>query len=56
ILGMVERNGKLNAKTIKDTSANTLTKEIIKSIKTTAMLNTDEWLGYNGLSKIYNKG
>ena len=50
---MLERKGKLTAKVVKDTSSSTLTAEIIKTIKRTAELNTDEWLGYKGVSNIY---
>lgn len=53
VLGMVERNGKLNAYKVENTKIAVLTKEIISRIRTTANLYTDEWLGYNGISKIY---
>ncbi len=54
VMGMVERQGKLNARTINNVQAETLTTEIVKSIKKTAHLHTDEWLGYRGISKLYN--
>lgn len=54
VLGMIERNGKLNAKTVEDTHADTLTKEIIKRVKDSANLYTDEYLGYKGIAKLYN--
>lgn len=54
VIGMVERNGKLNAYQIEDVKADTLTAEIIKSIKETASLYTDEWLGYNNIYKFYD--
>lgn len=53
VMGMVERQGKLNAKTVNNVQAETLTAEIVKNIKNTAHLHTDEWLGYRGISKIY---
>lgn len=54
VIGMVERKGKLNARTIENAQAETLTSEIIRNIKETASLYTDEWLGYKGISKIYD--
>lgn len=54
VLGMVERNGKLIAKIVPDVQAPTLTKEILKSVKSSANIYTDEWLGYNELPKYYN--
>ena len=54
VIGMVERQGKLNAYKISDVQAETLTKEIIKKVKETANLYTDEWLGYKDISKLYN--
>lgn len=54
IVGIVERQGKLNANVVKNVNSETLTTEIIRSVKHTASLYTDEWLGYKGVSKIYN--
>jgi transposase-like protein len=54
VVGMVEREGKLNAYKVKDVKAGTLTAEIVKNVKETARLHTDEWLGYKGLCKIYD--
>ncbi|HMT01627.1 MAG TPA: IS1595 family transposase, partial [Candidatus Absconditabacterales bacterium] len=53
VVGMIERGGKLIANTVKDTQAKTLTKEVIRNIKSTASLYTDEWLGYNTVKKMY---
>ena len=53
VLGMLERNGKLTAKTVDDVSAPSLTKEIIQTIKRSAELHTDEWVGYKGIANIY---
>lgn len=53
VVGMIERQGKLNAKAVNNVQAETLTAEIVKNIKRTAHLHTDEWLGYNGISKLY---
>ena len=53
VLGMLERNGKLTALTVADVTAPTLTKEIIQTIKRSATLNTDEWVGYKGITNLY---
>jgi len=54
VLGMIERKGKLIAKVVENTQCKTLTPEIIKNVKNTASVITDEWLGYNSLQKIYD--
>jgi len=54
VVGMVERNGKLNAYKVTDVKSQTLTAEIIRNVKETASLYTDEWLGYKGISRIYD--
>ncbi|MDR0325223.1 MAG: IS1595 family transposase [Oscillospiraceae bacterium] len=54
VVGMVERAGKLNAYKVDNVQAETLSAEVINSVKTTASLYTDEWVGYNGLSRIYD--
>lgn len=54
VVGMVERNGKLNAHKVIDVQSQTLTAEIIRNVKETASLYTDEWLGYKGISRIYD--
>ena len=54
VVGMIERNGKLNARTVNNVQSQTLTSEIVKSVKETATLYTDEWVGYRGVSKIYD--
>ena len=51
---MVERNGKLIAKQVKNTNSETLTNEAIKSIKESELVYTDEWLGYKDISRIYD--
>ena len=51
---MVERDGNLVAKQVKNTSSETLTSEAIKVIKESAKVYSDEWLGYKGISKIYD--
>jgi len=54
VLGMIERSGKLVAKKIEDVKSETMTPEIVKIVKESATLYTDEWLGYKGVSKIYD--
>lgn len=54
VVGMIERNGKLNANKVDNVKSDTLTKEIIKNVKESAKLYTDEWLGYKGVSRIYD--
>ena len=52
IFGMVERGGKLNAKVVKDTACETLTKETVKYVKD-ALVYTDEWWGYKSIKQIF---
>jgi transposase-like protein len=54
VLGMVERGGKLVAKLVDNTQGETLTPEIIKAVKLSASVFTDEWLGYKSLQRIYD--
>lgn len=54
VVGMVERGGKLNARKVDNVQSQTLTKEIIQNVKESAKLYTDEWLGYKGVSRIYD--
>ena len=53
VLGMIERNGKVNAKAIEDVTANTLTQEIIKCVRDSANVYTDEFLGYKRICQFY---
>ncbi len=54
VLGMVERNGKVNAVKIEDRSAKVLTAEIIEIVAKTASIYTDEWVGYSKLKRVYD--
>ena len=54
VVGMVQRQGKVNAHHVPDTKTKTLTEQIVKYVKETAQLYTDEWLGYNKVAKMYN--
>jgi hypothetical protein len=51
---VIERGGKLNARKVDDVKSKTLSNEIIQSVKASANLYTDEWVGYNSLYKMYN--
>ena len=53
IVGMVERKGLLTASIVDNVKFETLSREVIKNVKKSAVLYTDEWLGYNGLKRIY---
>lgn len=53
VIGMVQRGGKIIARKIDNTQSETLTKEIVRNIKQSAMLYTDEYTGYSGMNKIY---
>jgi len=54
VVGIIERNGKLTARTVPNVKSYTLTNEIIRNVKESATLYTDEWLGYKGVSRIYD--
>lgn len=54
VLGMVERQGKVSAIAVENVSSAVLTPEVIRLVKESATLYTDEWLGYKGISKIYD--
>ncbi len=54
VVGMVERAGKVKACIVGNVQAKTLTTEIIKNVKETANLCTDELVGYRGISRIYD--
>ena len=53
VVGMVERGGKINARTVDNVQAHTLTREVVACVKRSANLYTDEWVGYNGVAKLY---
>lgn len=54
VLGMIERGGKLVAMKVDDVKGTTLSPQIIKAVKDSAKIYTDEWLGYKGLQRIYD--
>lgn len=51
---MVERGGKVTARKVENVQSKTLTAEIIKNVKESATVYSDEWLGYKGISRIYD--
>jgi transposase-like protein len=55
VIGMVERNGNLVARTIDNVKAATLTAEVIRQVKNTADVYTDEWMGYKTVIRIYSR-
>lgn len=54
VIGMVEREGKIIARKIDNTQAETLTKEIVRNIKESAILYTDEYTGYASMQRVYD--
>ena len=55
VLGMLKRGGKVVCRVVKDTSKKSLTVPILKTIKRTATLFTDEWGGYDTVGKLYTR-
>ena len=49
---MVQRKGKVNAHHAPDIKTKTLIEQIVKYVKETVQLYTDEWLGYNKVVKM----
>ena len=54
VLGMVQRDGKLKAMKIPNTTTETLSREIIKNVKEGAKLYTDEYTSYKSLQRVYD--
>lgn len=54
VLGMVERKGKVIAKKVDNTTYETLSTEILKNVKETAKLYTDEYTSYARLKRVYD--
>ena len=53
VLGMLQRGGKVICQVVKDTSVKSLTPPILKAVRRTATLYTDEWCGYDKVRKFY---
>ena len=51
---MVQRQGKANVRHVKDVKSCTLTKQITNYVEPHARLFTDEYVGYNQVSSMYN--
>jgi len=54
VLGMVQRDGKLKAVKVPNTTTETLSTEIINVVKEGATLYTDEYSSYKALKRIYD--
>jgi transposase-like protein len=54
VIGIVQREGKIIAKTAKDVSGKTLKSFIKQNVKKGSTVHTDEWRSYNGLSADYD--
>lgn len=54
VFGLVERNGRVVAMTVKDVKKKTLQTIIEDNVSKDASLMTDEWKAYKGLNKKYN--
>ncbi len=50
VMGIVERDGRLRAGPIEDTTLSTLEAHVVHNVETGATISTDEWSGYNSLS------
>lgn len=55
VLGMLQRGGKVVCRVVKSTSKKHLTAPILRTVKRTAKLFTDEWCGYDTVGKIYER-
>lgn len=55
VLGMLQRGGNVICKVVNDTSVKSLTPPILKAVKRTATLFTDEWCGYDLVRKLTTK-
>lgn len=53
VFGMLQRNGKVFCAVVKNTTSKQLTPHILRKIKHSATIYSDEWQGYNVVSKIY---
>lgn len=54
VLGMIERDGKLNAKKVTERTSAVLLPEIYEAVSLTAKLYTDEHVGYKSLKRVYD--
>ena len=54
VMGVLQRGGKVFCKVVKNTSYKQLTAPILRKVKRTATLYSDEWCGYKTVNKVYN--
>ena len=55
VIGAVERGGNVKAQKAKDRSGKTLNKFVNNNVKEGSTVSTDEWRGYNGLAKKFER-
>ena len=55
VLGMLQRGGNVVCRVVKSTSKKHLTAPILKTVKRTSTLYTDEWCGYDTVGKVYSR-
>lgn len=55
VLGMLERGGNVVCRVVKNTSKKSLTAPILRTVKRSATLFTDEWCGYDTVGKVYSR-
>jgi transposase-like protein len=53
VLAMVQRDGNVRAQILPDRTAPMLTPTIVRHVKPSARIMTDEWIGYHNLKTIY---
>ena len=54
VMGILQRGGSIFCKVVRDTSYKSLTIPILKTVKRTATLYSDEWQGYKIVNNLYN--
>lgn len=55
VLGMLQRGGNVVCRVVKSTSKKHLTAPILRTVKRTSTLYTDEWCGYDTVGKVYTR-
>lgn len=53
VMGMLQRGGKVICEVVRNTSYKSLTVPILRNVKRTATLYSDEWQGYKTVHKLY---
>lgn len=54
VLGIIEREGRIVARSVKNTKSSTIQPIMRASVEIGSTIYTDEWLGYRGLDKSYS--